>query len=121
MKIFLLENHELPLISVSARIRTGSNYEPAEKAGLADLMGTVQRTGGTKNMTGDEIDDLLANLAAFVETGVGGDSGFASTVGRDGEFQVLGIKSSRVEEVKRDLSHCRGGPPCPPVLGQRAR
>src|SRR5439155_21548006 len=33
--VMLLENHELPLIHVTARIRTGSRLEPADKAGLA--------------------------------------------------------------------------------------
>jgi len=78
MTVFLLEDHELPLITVNTRIRTGSNYESPEKVGLADLMGTVQRTGGTARMTGDEIDDYLAVRAASVETSMGGTSGFAS-------------------------------------------
>src|SRR5262249_42276647 len=59
-KLFLLENHELPLIEVTARIRTVSNYNPAEKAGLARLTGSVLRTGGTSHRTGDQIDDFLA-------------------------------------------------------------
>src|SRR4051812_45582243 len=46
LQVFLLEDHELPLIQVHTRIRTGSNYEPAEKTGLAGLMGAVQRSGG---------------------------------------------------------------------------
>src|SRR5437899_9523077 len=54
LQVFLLEDHELPLIEVTARIRTGSNYEPAEKTGLAGLMGTVLRTGGTSHRTGDQ-------------------------------------------------------------------
>ena len=78
LTVFLMEDHELPLIEVHARIRTGSLWEPAEKAGLADLMGTVQRTGGAGGMTGDEIDDFLANRAAEIETGVGSDSGSAA-------------------------------------------
>lgn len=78
MRVFLLEDHELPLVTVTARIRTGSNYEPAEKAGLAELMGSVQRTGGTARQNGDEIDDFLAARAATIETGIGDDSGFAS-------------------------------------------
>jgi len=78
MTVFLLEDRELPLITASARIRTGSHYDPPEKVGLAGLMGTVQRTGGTARMTGDEIDDYLAVRAASVETGMGGSSGFAS-------------------------------------------
>jgi zinc protease len=78
LQVFLMEDHELPLVRVNARIRTGSNYEPAEKAGLASLVGAVQRTGGTKRLTGDQIDDFLAARAATIETGLGEDSGFAS-------------------------------------------
>ncbi|MHC4425744.1 MAG: M16 family metallopeptidase, partial [Planctomycetota bacterium] len=53
MRLFLLEDHELPLVSVSVRIRTGSVYEPAEKIGLASITGEVMRTGGTTSKTGD--------------------------------------------------------------------
>jgi len=78
MQLFLLEDHELPLISVSARIRTGSIYEPPGKIGLATITGTVMRTGGTLNRTGDEIDEQLELIAASVETGIGLNSGSAS-------------------------------------------
>src|ERR1044071_4655762 len=78
LQVFLMEDHELPLIQVTARIRTGSNYEPAEKTGLANLMGAVQRTGGTSRQTGDQIDDFLAARAASIETSIGDDAGFAS-------------------------------------------
>ncbi|MGH9464300.1 MAG: insulinase family protein, partial [Thermoanaerobaculia bacterium] len=40
MVVMLLEDHELPLVDVTARIRTGSRFEPAEKMGLAGLAGT---------------------------------------------------------------------------------
>lgn len=78
MRLFLVEDHELPLISVSARIRTGSIYEPADKIGLAAITGTVMRTGGTTTKTGDELDEQLERIAASVETGIGLDSGSAS-------------------------------------------
>ena len=78
MTVFLMEDHELPLIQVNANIRTGSAWEPAEKTGLAGLVGTVQRTGGIPSMTGDELDDFLANRAASIETGIGDDSGGAN-------------------------------------------
>jgi predicted Zn-dependent peptidase len=78
MQLFLLEDHELPLISVSARIRAGSIYEPADKIGLAAITGTVMRTGGTVSKTGDEIDEQLERIAASVETGIGLNSGYAS-------------------------------------------
>ncbi len=78
MRLFLLEDHELPLIRISARIRVGSIFEPAEKIGLAAFMGMVMRTGGTKTKTGDEIDDELEQIAASVKTSIGLDSGRAS-------------------------------------------
>jgi predicted Zn-dependent peptidase len=78
LQVFLMEDHELPLIEVIARIRTGSVYEPAEKTGLAGITGGVQRTGGTRSMSGDEIDDFLEARAASVETNVSNSVGFAS-------------------------------------------
>jgi zinc protease len=78
MRVFLMEDREIPIVSVRALIRTGSYWEPQNKVGLARLTGTVQRTGGTTSMTGDQIDDYLEARAAFVETGVGGDSGSAA-------------------------------------------
>ncbi|MDA2932924.1 insulinase family protein [Acidobacteria bacterium AH-259-D05] len=78
MKLFVLEDHELPLVNLSARIRVGSIYEPPEKVGLAAITGTVMRTGGTITRSGDEIDEELENIAASVETRIGLDSGSAS-------------------------------------------
>jgi len=78
MIVYLLEDHELPIIDISVRIRTGSLYEPADKVGLASITGAVMRTGGTISKTGDELDEILENLAASVETGIGDDAGSAS-------------------------------------------
>ena len=78
MQLFLLEDHELPLIHMSAMIRTGSIYEPADKIGLAGVTGTVMRTGGTTSRTGDQIDEQLEQIAASVETNIGRSSGGAS-------------------------------------------
>src|ERR1700683_5105691 len=74
MVIFLQEDHELPLIEGSARIRGGSRNEPAIKTGLVDIYSDVWRTGGTKTQTGDQLDDFLEVRAAKVETGGGPDS-----------------------------------------------
>ena len=74
MVIFLQEDHELPLIDGTARIRGGSINEPAAKTGLVDIYGEVWRTGGTKTQTGDQLDDFLEVRAAKVETGGGSDS-----------------------------------------------
>jgi zinc protease len=74
MVIFLQEDHELPLIDGTTRIRGGSVNEPANKTGLMDIYGEVWRTGGTKTQTGDQLDDFLEVRAAKVETGSSSDS-----------------------------------------------
>jgi zinc protease len=74
MVIFLQEDHELPLIDGTARIRGGSVNEPVNKAGLMDIYGEVWRTGGTKTQTGDKLDDFLEVRAAKVETSSSSDS-----------------------------------------------
>ena len=74
MVVFLQEDHELPLIDATARIRGGSVNVPANKTGLIDIYGEVWRTGGTKTQTGDQLDDFLEVRAAKVETGGGPDS-----------------------------------------------
>src|SRR5271165_5723337 len=86
MVIFLQEDHELPLINGSARIRGGSSNEPAAKVGLVDLFGEVWRTGGTKAQTGDQLDDFLEVRAAKVETGGGPDSTSISLSCLKGDF-----------------------------------
>jgi hypothetical protein len=63
--VYLLEDHELPLFNLAALIRTGSVYDPADKVGLASLTGTVMRTGGTRFMSGDDINETLE----FMECG----------------------------------------------------
>jgi zinc protease len=84
--IFLQEDHELPLIDGSARIRGGSRNEPASKVGLVDIFGEVWRTGGTKAQTGDQLDDYLEVRAAKVETGGGADSTTVSLSCLKGDF-----------------------------------
>jgi len=76
--IFLQEDHELPLVRGTARIRGGAREEPAAKVGLVSVYGQVWRTGGTKTRSGDQLDDDLEARGARVETGGGLDSTFAS-------------------------------------------
>ena len=89
MVIFLQPDHELPLISVTARIRGGSISEPASKVGLVSLYGDVWRTGGTKTKTGDQMDDFLEARAAKIETGDGSDSTSISLNSLKGDFDPV--------------------------------
>jgi zinc protease len=78
MVIFLQEDHELPVIDGTIRIRGGSREESADQAGLVSLYADVWRTGGTKSKTGDQLDDFLESHAARVEASDGVDSTFLS-------------------------------------------
>jgi len=78
MVVYTLEDHFLPIINVTSAINTGEMYVPAEKAGLASLTGDVMRTGGTKKMTGDDVDKALDYVAASVSVSIGRDRGTAA-------------------------------------------
>ena len=78
MVLYLVEDHDLPVVRIGAMIRAGSIYEPGAKTGLADLVGTVMRTGGTETYPGDDLDQILENMGASVETGMGEVSASAS-------------------------------------------
>ena len=62
--LYILEDHELPLISVSALVKTGSMYDPEGKEGVAELTASVMRTGGTAKLSSTEIDARFDFLAA---------------------------------------------------------
>lgn len=77
MVVYLLEDHELPLVNVQVRIRTGSRYEPAELVGLGDITASVMRTGGAGERTGGEVDLFLEDRAANLSSSMGNSVGFA--------------------------------------------
>lgn len=76
--VYLLEDHELPLVSGSATFRTGTRFEPADKTGLGSLMGEAMRLGGTETLSPDELNERLERRAASVETGLDETTGSAS-------------------------------------------
>lgn len=75
--VYLLEDHELPLVTVTATIQTGAWLDAQDKIGLASLAGETMRTGGTRRMTAEEVDQELEQLAAHVSVGIGTESGAA--------------------------------------------
>ena len=95
MRVFLLEDHELPLISGAALVRTGNLFDPPAKRGLASITGDVLRSGGTKSKSGDEIDIQLENIAASVESQIGESSATLS-------FSALRENTDEVLSVFRD-------------------
>lgn len=75
--LYLLEDHELPLVNAAVRLAAGDYLTRAEKIGLASITGEVMRTGGTESMTGDNIDEALEAIGASIEVNIGKTSGNA--------------------------------------------
>ena len=68
MRLYMVEDHQLPVYHMSVRINVGDYLDPADKVGMVGMMGEVLRTGGTAKWTGDEIDELLEGIGGFIET-----------------------------------------------------
>lgn len=78
MVVYLLPDREVPLVSITALIRTGELYVESKKAGRASLTGHIMRTGGAGSMKPEEIDEKLEYVGAELSVGIGYDSGTAS-------------------------------------------
>lgn len=84
--LYLLEDPELPLVNISALIRTGSIYDPPDKVGLAQLTATLLRTGGTVERTAPAINEELEFMAAEIEFSMSRESGGAFLSVRNQDF-----------------------------------
>jgi len=78
MVLFYLPDHELPLVSITALVRTGSLHDPQGKEGVAELTAAVMRTGGTTNVGSAEMDQRLDFLAASPSISMSLDSASVS-------------------------------------------
>ncbi len=92
IKVYLMENHSLPFVNGTALIKTGTLLDPAAKTGLAEFATSVLRSGGSKSKTGDQIDEQLENIAAAVESNVGGElATFGFNCLKENVDEVLGV------------------------------
>ena len=62
--IYILEDHELPIVNINAIIKTGTIHDPEDKEGVAELTAYVMRTGGTAQLNSEKIDSRFEFLAA---------------------------------------------------------
>lgn len=68
--LYIMENHELPVINIGALVKTGSLHDPQGKAGVAELTTYLMRTGGTLKLKSDEIDKRLDIMATSASIGM---------------------------------------------------
>jgi zinc protease len=78
MVVFIAEDKTLPLVNIALQMRVGSYLEGQGKEGLAELVGSQMRRGGTKSLPAEQLDERLDVLAAEVGTRIGETSGIAS-------------------------------------------
>jgi zinc protease len=75
---YVVPDRELPLVNIAIYVRTGQYLEPAGKEGLSELTGYLLARGGTKSRTAEDLEERLAFLAAFLNSGVGETQGSIS-------------------------------------------
>jgi len=99
MKVFLMPDRELPLIRGTAIFATGDRLEPADKVGLASIVGEVMRTGGTRTHSPGELNELLEQRAAAIETSIRTTAGVAmfNALSEDTDL-VLGLFAEVLRE-----------------------
>jgi zinc protease len=108
MVVYMLEDHELPLVSMTAYVHVGSIYEPAGKTGLAGLTGTTMRSGGTGVTPPEKLDAELEYMASSIEADIDADAGHVSmstlvkNLDRTGELfaQVIMAPAFREDRVQ---------------------
>lgn len=72
MQLILVENHELPIVSLSLAMHAGSRYEPRGREGLVELMAELL-TKGTRTRTAEQIAEQIEGVGASLSAGAGSD------------------------------------------------
>jgi len=71
MIVYLMKDNTMPVVHLTAIIRTGKINDPVEKIGLGELTASLLKDGGTLKYKPEDIDKTLEYLAASVETSMG--------------------------------------------------
>jgi predicted Zn-dependent peptidase len=108
--LYLMEDHRLPLLNISARIRCGEAYLPKEKMAIPQITGEVMRSGGTISIDADSLNALLELIGGRLETSIGFENGSASlnVMSKDTELGLRlmadVLRNPAFPEEKIDLS-----------------
>lgn len=70
LKFYHLPSHDLPRVRITLLINAGSNLDPADKVGLAEMTARTMRSGGAGEKPGDEIDQELEHIGSEMEFNV---------------------------------------------------
>ncbi|MCJ7578463.1 MAG: insulinase family protein [candidate division Zixibacteria bacterium] len=77
LKVIVIEHHELPVVAFRLVLKSGSAYDPAGKAGLADLTAGLLRKG-TKTKDATQISEAIDFVGGSLDAGADWDATFAT-------------------------------------------
>lgn len=89
MVVYLMKDNTLPVLHLTAYIRTGKLYDPIEKIGLGEMTASLLKDGGTLKYKADDIDKTLEFLAASVESSLGIEEARTSLTSLKKDFDAV--------------------------------
>lgn len=110
LTVYVLENHELPVVKITLIVKSGTMYDPPGKEGVSELTAAIMRSGGTLKMTPQGLDEALDYYAATIEPGKGLEQVQWSLFSLKKDFEkVLGIFSQLLREPLFDEGRLKLG------------
>lgn len=76
---YVVEDHTLPLVEITAWLRGGGFLDPADKVGLSTLTASMMRRGGAADLAPDDFEERVDFLAAELGASAG-DTTASATV-----------------------------------------
>jgi zinc protease len=64
MRVYLMEDDELPLVDLTLMVRGGSIHDPLDKTGLSEWFAQSLETGGTSSLPPAQLEEKLDRMAA---------------------------------------------------------
>lgn len=71
IEVFFKQDSELPLVDVSVVVEAGKIGVPNKMAGLDELVAALLRNGGAGELSAEQMDEKLEDLAAHVQVSAG--------------------------------------------------
>ena len=105
--VYLLEDHELPLIKLGMYFQAGTQYDPIDKVGLGSIYGEALTTGGSVSHTPEEIEKILDRKAASINVSIELENGQGAGAGQNRKPRRS--LQSQFRSIARRTSAVRGG------------
>ncbi|MCI5064424.1 insulinase family protein [bacterium] len=89
LRVLFLRDEEIPIVSGTLFLPGGTLSDGTKATGLVSAMGSLMRVGGTEELSPEELDERLLELAAAVSSGYGREYGTVSFNALSGDFEEV--------------------------------